>query len=199
MIVYGYKSTLIGSEGLPYEKCPNCEHEGAMSMHTFSSYAHIFWIPMFPYSKYTIAHCGNCDITYKKKEMNESLLRERLNARALVRPPIWQFAGSFVIVVVVVWSVVVSNENDKKEASYIATPKSGDMYRIKVDEGYSLLRVIAVGDSVVVTVANEYSSTTMSGVKKLYDKTFSDTLYFDKIRVQELYGDGTIYQVERND
>ena len=198
MIVYGYKSTLIGSEGLPHEKCPNCEHEGAMSMHTFSSYAHIFWIPIFPYRKYSVAHCGNCDKTFEKSEMNESLLRERSNARALVRPPIWQFVGSFIIVVAVVWGVVVSNRNDKKEASYIATPKTGDMYRVKVDEGYSLMRVIAVGDSMVVTVANEYASDKMSGVKDLYEKAFIDTLYLDKARVKELYDDGTIYQVERD-
>lgn len=198
MIVYGYKSTLIGSEGLPHEKCPNCNHEGAMSIHTFSSYAHIFWIPIFPYRKYSVAHCGNCDITYKKKEMNESLLREYNNARALVRPPIWQFVGLFIISIVVVWAVVVSNESDKKEADYIATPKAGDMYRVKVDEGYSLMRVIAVGDSMVVTVANEYASDKMSGVKDLYEKAFIDTLYLDKASVKELYDDGTIYQVERD-
>ncbi len=197
MIVYGYKSTLIGSEGLPHEKCPNCEHEGAMSMHTFSSYAHIFWIPLFPYRKYSVAHCGNCDITYKKKEMNESLLREYNNVRALVRPPIWQFVGLFIISVVVVWAVVVSNRNNKKEAEYISEPQVGDIYRYKLDDGYSLMRVIAVGDSMVVTVANEYVANKMSGVKDLYEKEFTDTLYVDKVRVKELYDEGMIYQVER--
>lgn len=199
MIIYGYRSTLIGTEGLPHEKCPNCDNEGAMSIHTFSSYAHIFWIPLFPYRKYSVAHCGNCDITYEKKQMTESLMREYNNARALVKPPIWQFSGLFVIAAAVLIGVVSSSISSDNEAKYIEHPEIGDAYRVQAQEhSFTLVKVIDVKDTVVTIVTCEYVTDQKKAVRDLYEKPFNDTIETSIQHIKKLYTDGSIYQVDRN-
>lgn len=198
MIIYGHNSTQLSAEELPHEKCQDCGHEGALSIHTFSTYAHIFWIPTFPYRKYGVAHCGNCNGTFEKSQMNDSLKREYTNAKQLVRPPFWHFSGLILIALLIVGLFVNGKITDSNEAKYIKNPNVGDVYSYEVEGGYSLMKVFLTQDTIIGVIANAYATDKKSGTDELYQEEFSDTMYFTKKDLEGFYNDGTIYEIDRN-
>ncbi|GAB3637161.1 hypothetical protein GCM10027422_27510 [Hymenobacter arcticus] len=47
--VQGTGSSVIGTYELAGVRCANCNAPGAMAVTVFSRYAHLFWIPLFPF------------------------------------------------------------------------------------------------------------------------------------------------------
>lgn len=199
MIVYGHNSTQIGVENLPHEKCDNCESEGTLSIHTYSSYAHVFWIPLFPYNKYGVAHCSNCNATFEKKQMNEGLKRKYSNVKQLFRAPFWHFSGLIIIAIIISAVFINGKVKESHEIEYIGAPNVGDVYSTEIDNAYSLMKVFYVQDSLVGVIGNEYAINLKSEVDELYENDFTDTVYFTQAELEGLYNDGTIYEIKRNE
>lgn len=62
MIIYGTRSKVIkNNDNLPRRfNCNHCKSDNTVNViHTFN-YFHIFWIPMFPYSKKIMTECSHC-------------------------------------------------------------------------------------------------------------------------------------------
>ena len=103
MIIYGSKSSHVNSASLRDVSCPHCETVGQMGMSVFSSYAHIFWIPLFPYSKKVYASCNHCKAGYELKEMPPELMNRCITFRNAHKSPLWQFAGLIAIGIVIIF------------------------------------------------------------------------------------------------
>lgn len=199
MIIYGHNSTLIGTVSEQHQECPNCQHTGDISIHVFSKYGHIFWIPFFPYKRFTVVHCSNCDKSWEDSAQFGNIRREAENTKQLFKPPIWHFSGLILVAVIIIWASVSSKLNKANEAEYIKSPNIGDVYSFKVEEGgYSLAKVFYAQDSLIGVLSNEYAATQKSGVDELYLKKFTDTGYLSLDELIEMYNDGTIYKIKRN-
>ena len=68
-------SNPIGQRRLNNTTCPHCQTLDSFISATFGSYAHFFWIPIFPISKSTVAECSHCKKTYTKNEFTDQMLR----------------------------------------------------------------------------------------------------------------------------
>jgi len=67
MIIYGTNGAHVRTAPLPGVACPSCATSDALQLSVFSRYAHIYWIPLFPYSKPTVAQYGHCQQAWEEK------------------------------------------------------------------------------------------------------------------------------------
>ncbi len=167
MIFYGTKASNLKNGQIINIDCPSCETNATFKYSVFGKYAHIYWIPLFPISKITVAECNSCKKTYEFKELSESIKTkfQREKEKSPVKFPVWMFSGLFVIAALVGFSVYTSNETDKNEAEFVKNPKVGDVYSIKVsDAHFTCARVDKIDKDSVYLTDNDYETDKTTGV-----------------------------------
>ncbi|MGI9544475.1 MAG: zinc-ribbon domain-containing protein [Cyclobacteriaceae bacterium] len=173
MIIYGSNERDILSKELPHQSCQNCQTKGSIVAQVNQRYAHVFWIPIFPVGKPVYSICSNCKQVLKKKEMDESLKREVMDAKSESRTPLYSFAGLGILVLLVAFFTYQSAQTDNKESGYLSEPKVEDVYVIETREegkkAYYFGKVAALaGDTVYLNYSNYvvYRRPTNSNYKK---------------------------------
>jgi zinc-ribbon family len=167
MVFYGTKATNLKNGQIINIDCPSCETNATYKYSVFGKYAHIYWIPIFPISKITVAECNSCKKTYEFKELSESIKTkfQREKEKSPVKFPVWMFSGLFVITALVGFGVYTSNETDKNEAEFVKNPKVGDVYSIKVsDAHFTCARVDKVDKDSIYLTDNDYETDKSTGI-----------------------------------
>ncbi|MEC4005667.1 zinc-ribbon domain-containing protein [Flavobacterium sp. SUN052] len=202
MIFYGTKATNLKNGQIINVDCPNCETNVTMKYSVFGKYAHIYWIPLFPTSKITVAECNSCKKTFEYKELPESIKTkfEREKEKNPVNFPVWMFSGCFVIAALVGFGVYKSNETEKNEAEYIKNPKVGDVYCIKVsDAHFTCSRVDKIVKDSLFLTDNDYETDQTTGIDEIdIAKNYTnqkETL--SKKEVQDAYKSEKIFAINR--
>lgn len=203
MVFYGTKASDLKNGQLINVDCPTCETNSSFNYSVFGKYAHIYWIPIFPFKKITITECNSCKKTFELKELPESIQTklQREKEKNPVKFPIWMFSGLFVIAALVGFGVYKSNETEKNEAQYIKSPKVGDVYSIKIsDAHFTSARVDKVTKDSVYLTDNDYETDKSTGiddidVAKNYT-TEKETLSYKDI--QDAYKKEKIFAITRN-
>ncbi len=200
MIIYGTRASELTTQRLNNEVCTNCNNQGSIVLALFSRYAHIFWIPLFPFAKTGVSQCEHCKQTLEPKQMTGSLRQEYDNLKASYKTPAWQFVGLALIAVLAVVIYTGGQKDKEREQGYILSPQAGDVYEFKTEtKNYSTMKVIeVVGDSVFLK-QNQYETTKMSGINGIdKEENYDDTEYvITKSNLKDLYEEGTIYDVNR--
>jgi hypothetical protein len=162
MIIYGTNGSLRRSEPAPGLVCPACATPDRMQLSVFSRYAHIYWVPLFPYSKPVVAHCEHCQGAWAEKELPAEAAEVKQAAQLLRKhtaAPWWQWSGLAVLVVGIVWALIANNQHSRDSATFLAAPRTGDIYTVRESDTarrYSLLKVVRAQGNTVELVANEY-------------------------------------------
>jgi LysM repeat protein len=159
MIFYGTNGALIRTEPLPTTPCPACATPGALNLSVYSRYAHIYWIPLFPYSKPAVVQCGHCQQGWDGKALPGPLQPVVQEAKKSIRAPWWHWSGLGVIALLIVVGVVASRRDASANKAYLAAPRAGDIYTVRSPEDstqYSLLKVVSAKGNTVELVANNY-------------------------------------------
>lgn len=200
MIIFGIKAVHLTTVELKMATCPNCRTQGSMVLSIFRKHAHIFWIPLFPVGKKGVTQCQHCKNVLKTKEMPEFVKREYHNLKDETKGPIWQFAGSGIIIALIIWASYSSGENKKLDLKYIASPVTGDIYEYKIESRvYSTLKVVNVSNDSVFISPNDYEISRKSKIYKI-DKpeNYSETSYgISRSKLKEMYDSGDIFDVNR--
>lgn len=108
MIVYGAGEKKREVNQTRKLKCPNCE-KSSIGIHYFNKYAHVFWIPTFPYGKRVVAHCDECDTAYEDGRIPDVLKNDVEEIKSTIRPPIFLFSGLFILIIGIFALVYISN------------------------------------------------------------------------------------------
>lgn len=202
MIFYGTKPTHLNTEKVSNYKCEHCKELNTTSISVYSKYFHLYWIPLFPYSKMTIATCDNCETETKKKNFTEQLKLSYSNIKSNSKTPIWHFTGLIIIGLLFIFMQYSSKQTAKNKIIYINNPEVNDVYYTKIDENvYSTLKVDKVTTDSVYLLQN---SLTLDVGYKNYkiDKPENyktmDTLTISKEKLLDLFNDKTIYSVKRD-
>lgn len=96
MIIYGWgEKTLKTDESRQYH-CPNCNTKN-VTFHFFKKYAHIFWIPLFPYGTRKVAACHNCETVYEDGAIPPALQMDLASAKSMTRTPFYLYSGAILI------------------------------------------------------------------------------------------------------
>ncbi|MBD2768602.1 hypothetical protein IC235_11960 [Hymenobacter sp. BT664] len=79
-----------------------------MHLSVYSRYVHIYWIPLFPFSKPTFVHCGHCQQAWEENGMPAELRSSTQQLKGQTRAPLWHWMGLLVIASLLAWSIISS-------------------------------------------------------------------------------------------
>jgi len=190
MIIYGRRDVTLQSTSFDDHFCTNCGQKGSICCTVFSRHAHIFWIPLFPYSKRLVIWCNNCNKEFQINELTPQLRSEIVEFHRKCRAPLWQWVGLALIacsILLNILNVVTENNNTKK---YFESPEVNDVYCINYDDEYSLMFIDEIRDDSVFFIYNEYTYSTISKVKNLHKLNYYDldVVYgYSREELNELY------------
>ena len=203
MIFYGTRATNIRNGQIINADCPHCEKNTSMNYSVFGKYGHVYWIPFFPMEKITIAECNSCKKTFEYKDLPESIKTkfQRIKEKTPVRFPIWMFSGCFIILGLIGFGFYDSQKTDMNNAEYIKSPKTGDVYYIKISEKhYTTARVDKVSRTEVYLTNNDYEIDLESDISSIDEaKNYTDSKdTVSVLQIQDTFKNETIIEVKRN-
>jgi hypothetical protein len=204
MIVYGTGTKKLGTKRIPGEKSPHDETKD-IEITGIAKYAHVFWVPLFPYAKKVYAYCPSTQF-----EIDQSLLSQRAtdkirDAKKTMKIPIYLFSGIVLLALFIGYLVYDDHQHDQEFAKNITDVKATDVLVFKnEDRSYSFGKVSTViGDTIYLNFSNyvyegvptEYS---VKREKSNVEDFYSDELYyFLKQTIDSMYQAGEIYDLYR--
>ncbi len=203
MIFYGTNASRLKDGKLKNVTCPACGTTTSFTYSVFGKYFYIYWIPIIPLGKTTVLECDHCKKTFKLKELPKRI-QDKFELEEKHRGiPFQHFAGLGIIFALIVWISYSSMKDKENEATYIAKPQVGDIYRTEGSSSnyYTTAKVVSVvGDSIYV-VFNDYETNKRTGISdidisKNYNSENKEGYTLQE--VQGLYKDEVIYQIDRD-
>ncbi len=200
MIIYGTKPVHLKTVENKIIKCANCEKQGQMAFSYFSSHFHVFWIPVFPYTRKGFSSCTNCGEELKPKRMPEHIRRAYKETKKDTKLPIWQFSGLILVTVLIGFLIYQSKADDATYAEYMTSPRSGDVYRYKLGyDEYSTLKIAEITEDSIYLIPNEYVTNKRSGISEIdTDANYGQLMYgYSRDEIERMFKDEEIYQIDR--
>ncbi|WP_439185538.1 hypothetical protein [Carboxylicivirga taeanensis] len=200
MVIYGWKSSPIKTEGNTQLSCPHCSEKGQIVNSIFGRYVHIFWIPVFSIGKTGAAQCMHCKKTFVPKEMDNDMKRAYKTMKSDTKIPFWHFSGLAIIAIIIALASYSGSVNAQNEQVYIDSPQAGDVYEYKNGpKRYSTMKVVEVSEDSVYFRYNNYDYTKRSGIEEIdVDTCYTEDIYMlSREEIKSMYTDGTIYDINR--
>jgi len=202
MIFYGTNGALVRTAPLPGVACPACGTTGTLTTSIFSRYGHIYWIPVFPYSKPAVVQCSHCQQGWDGKALPASLQAPVLSVKQETRAPWWHWSGVALMLVAIVVGVVASNRDAHANKAFLAAPRAGDIYTVHSpgdSTKYSLLKVLSAKGNTVELVANEYEIDNRHPIDELNspEKYSKDSFSMTQFELQIMQNKDQIIDVDR--
>ena len=200
MIIFGKRSMHIKT-GEITSACSHCGKTHAISAFVYSSYFHIFWIPIFPLGKYVATQCGHCKQVLKEKEMPPALKLDTLSLMQQSKTPIKSYAGVLLFVGLIVFAGVLAATHAKDTEEYAQQPSIGDRYYFKLQNGdNSTMKLHIVSADSLFFFDNNYTTTKKIWLAKIDRKEnydISKVVSYSKTEIAGMLKDETIFQIKR--
>ncbi|HET9502101.1 MAG TPA: hypothetical protein VFO93_01075 [Hymenobacter sp.] len=176
MIIYGTKGTHLQTEPLPDVACPACQAPSGLRASLYSRYAHVYWIPFFPYQKLAAVQCGTCQSVWDNGQLPPGLAPAVRTRKQQTRHPYWTWAGLAAVAGLLTFGALAGMRDRHTDEALLLAPRAGDIYTVRTDSAgmYSLMKVRRVGGNNVELVANDYQ--------------VDDAVPLDKLNSPEKYG-----------
>lgn len=194
MIVFGTNTSKILVEQLEKTSCTNCgEHKIAVVIR--SHYAHIFWVPFFPFDKSVSIECINCKQVSVYKDIPPTYKEQVDILKSKVSDPIWHYLGFFLIAVLFVFVMIMGKMEINEKTSILEAPLVGDRYQIKYDVNeYSVWKVLSVSADSVFVAPHVYVTDKISGLDQT---TFADDEAFNRASTFSITRDSLIVMLNK--
>lgn len=200
MLISGSRSVHLKTERSQVTSCPNCKANGTLVNTISSKHFHIYWIPIFAYSKPGSTKCESCGHVMKGFSMPEDVRDAYEDFREGTKPKFWQFTGTMIIAAIFLYLFAGHVSIEAQEIAYIKDPMKGDVYYYEADNGdYSSMIVRArMSDSLFVS-KNKFESSYSSGVEEIdYEVNYlEERVGYDISTILNMYYKGKIFKVYR--
>ena len=203
MIIYGWNTKNIKQAPMEHE-CANCGQKEAQ-IAIFSHYAHIFWIPLFPYKKSAQIVCSHCNYAAEEKDFKkDSEMRNNLKQlKAAVGVPKYLFTGLIILVLGIGFLIYNGNKNTQLEEQYISNPEVGDVYLLKDLEEqsaykYYLLKVVDLEDDSLYMSFNSYTYNGIISSLDPKDGFYNISYATHKDEIKQMHQEGVLKKVYRD-
>jgi len=172
MIFYGTKATTLATEPVLGVKCPNCGKSTTLVATVFGRYAHIYWIPLFPFSKVAVLSCEGCLQAWEEKHLPEAAASAVREVKANAPHRRWEWAGLGLLLMLGGFITVAGIRGNREDDALLASPRAGDIYTVRSDSSkrYTLLKVQSVRADSVELLENQYSTDSSTPLTTLKDK-----------------------------
>ena len=202
MILYGTKGAHVRTAPLPGSSCPACTATGSMKASVYSRYAHVYFIPFFPFSKTALTQCDHCQQAWEEKGLPTQLQPAVRELKKSTRFPLWSWAGVAVLVLGLAGASVAGRYHERDRAAWLAAPHVGDIYTIHSpgdSTKYSLLKVLSAKGNTVEVATNEYETTDSSPANELNspEKYSKESQSLTVLDLQIMHNKGELTDVDR--
>ncbi len=119
MIIWGWSTKKIGSRKIE-GSCMACQSNNLMLVGYIRVFD-LFWIPVFPYKKFTYVECTACSATYSYEKYIALLPTQNVRFKT----PWWSFSGLVIISALLIWSHFHKLEENKKFLAFQESPHAG--------------------------------------------------------------------------
>jgi hypothetical protein len=179
--------------------CTHCNTMDSLTMDIYQKYGHVFWIPFVPSGHTAITRCSNCGMEEFEKYFPADYTSAFFRLKSTLRKPWWTYSGLGLLILSIVITIIVSEQDKAYDAQIILTPKKGDVYEVKLnDSEYTLYKVDRVHGGVVFIFENEYTVDQSTGLYKLEDKPYSkESTPVSLTSLKHMLEVGEIINVER--
>lgn len=182
MIVYGWKNRKSKDFELKHSKCEACGETGKTG--TIShNYAHIYWIPLFPYKKIIETQCQHCEAVLQGDlPPADELQMEQQTGGS--KPPLLLFIGSAIVAVLIAGIALYAQNSSAQQLEMAQNPQVGDLYIVKdiepdMEYPYAMLQLFRVGpDSVNGFFSSWVYDQTSGFTKDISSNKHLDTAYW---------------------
>ncbi|WP_316804939.1 zinc-ribbon domain-containing protein [Pedobacter nototheniae] len=103
---FGTRNSTILTEKLADTSCTYCKEQDTVFITVFSSYFHIFWIPIFPVGKKYFSHCLHCKQTLSRNQMPFTYKDGIAEISKRAKVPLWQFIGLILISIPILFGLI---------------------------------------------------------------------------------------------
>lgn len=157
---------------------------------------------LFPTGKIGLTECSHCKQVLRKKEFSGYVRKRYETLKSKVRPPFWTFSGAIIAVALIVWGVVISQQDKEQDARFIVDPRKGDVYEVwEGSEHYTLCKVESVVGDTVFLLPNRYETNKISGLENLKNEEDSSYVPYTfpllKKDLKAMFDKGEILGVDR--
>lgn len=91
----------------PFYKCPRCEELHTTYIVVYSFYYHVFWVPVFPYTKGAIATCSACGFWRDETLFGPMLAQEFEGKKKEYKHPWWTYFFTLLVVFLIILAIVL--------------------------------------------------------------------------------------------
>jgi len=93
MIIFGLRTSKIGTYQMQNSECSYCEKTNSFNITEYGRYFYVFWIPLFPVGRKIFSECEHCKQTIRKKDFDPKLKNEYNQNKLKSKRPIWHWTG----------------------------------------------------------------------------------------------------------
>ena len=108
LILFGSRKTLSGTLDAFMYECPYCEKSNTTTLFVYSWYYHIFWIPIFPFSKEAFALCSDCKAKRNELKFGTKLVSEFKENKKMFRHPWWTWTFTIIFIILIVSIIIIA-------------------------------------------------------------------------------------------
>ncbi|HEY1196170.1 zinc-ribbon domain-containing protein [Flavobacterium sp.] len=200
MIFYGTKPTNIKNDRILNINCPNCNSNTSMKYSVFESYAHVYWIPLFPVKRLTFLECDSCKKTFEDKELATIDFQKLSSINKKIKSPFWMFSGLMIIGFIMLMVYYNSIQTSNNSKNFIQNPKIGDVYLIDDSNGfYSTLKLNKISKDSLTLLVNNMAIDDKTETDKIdLEKNYVQKQVIAKKDLQKLFKENKIYEVVRH-
>ena len=204
MVIYGYKGSHLNTSPLPGAVCPACSSFNTVRTSIYSQYAHVYYIPFFPFSKKALTECQSCQQGWEEKSLPHQLQSAVKTAKKSTRFPLWHWAGVGVLTLGLAWAAVAGQRHERDRNAWLVAPRAGDLYTVHSpgdSTKFSLLKVVSAHGNTVEVVQNEYEIDSNDPVSELNapSKYSNESESLTQLDLQIMHNKGQLTDVTRLD
>ncbi|MGB3145716.1 MAG: hypothetical protein WBB24_16575 [Maribacter sp.] len=201
MIFFGTGSANVTTVKTVNTICEHCNNADTLYINIYRRHAHIFWIPVFPFTKTGSSYCNHCKEVLAPKQMPEKLKRQYKNIKANAKGPIWQFSGLAILVFLIAFGVYSNGKDTENTLSYLNKPAVGDVYEYKTNNGsYSTMKLRKFTNDSLFLSLNDYEIGKKSRLYKIEKiENYPEATYgYSKSEMKLMKSDGIILKINRD-
>ncbi len=191
MIFFGSRGRTLNGQHIEGMNCPECGKDQHVTFGVHR-YFHIYWIPMFPFSKTAGVQCLHCKSTLTDKELPDEIGKELKADIFTSKRMLPMFAGLILLAIVFAGGFVSVQADNRNEAVFIQQPMVNDIYLVNFANiwseadrtyKYGILKVNAVSGSEIELLVSTIG----------YNKTYGprDDIRNNKVNSRNYYAEHT--------
>lgn len=196
LFLVGTRDSNIKNGVILNEKCPKCNTQDALHFSIYKKYTHVTLIPLFPVGKTVYIRCSNCEENFDYEDLSESAQLQLRNEK--LDYSIWMFSGSIIIALFLIFTINRYFENKDEAGVLIKNPMQGDVYNLKLNNGYySNMRIDKITADSVYATLNDFQSYMPNEIDDL-NKTenyLNRKVYYSRKDLIKLYQENEILKI----